>query len=227
LFLSQLAKYADPRNRKTTADLTNKTALRRNPEVLTALAAMLEFEKDKGIVDNAKKVLSQNNSTFGKDLVAAIKTERDHGFPLDKAGNPQPPADFVNDVTYFRDYVVPEMTKVLRGDERSCMICHGKPGRVPSLELHAPDQVGYLPVGKLLSNYRKLQKRIDPGNLKASKLLRKPLNVQSGKEDGHQGGRRYQPNDPGYQILLRWASSQVKIQKRFGRGAGAAADTRK
>lgn len=227
LFLSQLAKSADPRNRKTAADLTNKTALRRNPEVLTALAAMLEFEKDKGIVDNAKKVLSQNKSTFGKDLVAAIKTERDHGFPLDKAGNPQPPADFVNDVTYFRDYVVPEMTKVLRGDERSCMICHGKPGRVPSLELHAPDQVGYLPVDKLLSNYRKLQKRIDLDNLNASKLLRKPLNVQSGKEDGHQGGRRYQPNDPGYQILLRWASSQVEIQKRFGRGAKAAADTKK
>jgi hypothetical protein len=227
LFLGQLSKNADPRNRKSAADLTNKTTLRRNPEVLTALAAMVEFETDKGIVDNAKKVLSQNNDTFGKDLVAAIKTERDHGFSLDKAGNSQPPEDFVNDVTYFRDYVIPEMTKVLRGDERSCMICHGKPGRVPSLELHAPDQVGYLPVVKLLSNYRKLQKRIDPSNLNASKLLRKPLNVQSGKEDGHQGGRRYQPNDPGYQILLRWAASQVEIQKRFGRGAKAAATPKK
>jgi hypothetical protein len=58
--------------------------------------------------------------------------------------------------TFFRDYVVPEMTWVLRGDERSCMHCHGEPGRVPSMELHRPDQVGYLPVDQLLDNYATL-----------------------------------------------------------------------
>ena len=65
----------------------------------------------------------------------------------------------------------------------------------------APDQVGFLPVDKLLANYRILQQRVNLDDNSRSKLLRKPLNVQSGKEDGHQGGRRYQPNDPGYQIL--------------------------
>ncbi|MAV37238.1 MAG: hypothetical protein CMJ59_17480 [Planctomycetaceae bacterium] len=217
LFLTQLEKEVDPRNRKVAANLTNKTALRRNPEVLTALNNMLEFEKEKEIVENAKKVLSQNNQTFVKDLAAALKAEQDHGFKTDDQGNPQPPQEFVNDLTYFRDYVVPEMTKVLRGDERSCMICHGEPGRVPSMELWAPDQVGFLPVGKLLTNYRVLQQRVDLEALENSKLLRKPLNVQNAKEEGHQGGRRYQPSDPGYQILRRWATSQIELQKRFGK----------
>ncbi len=217
LFLTQLEKGVDPRNRKVAANLTNKTALRRNPEVLTALNSMLEFEKDKEIVGNAKKVLSQSNQTFVKDLAAALKAEQDHGFKTDEEGNPQPPEEFVNDLTYFRDYVVPEMTKVLRGDERSCMICHGEPGRVPSMELWSPDQVGFLPVDKLLTNYRVLQQRVDLEAVDKSKLLRKPLNVQSAKEEGHQGGRRYQPSDPGYQILRRWASSQIDLQKRFGK----------
>lgn len=33
-------------------------------------------------------------------------------------------------------------------------------------------------------------------------------------EDGHQGGRRYQPTDPGYQVLLTWARNQAKLQGR-------------
>ena len=216
LFLSQLKEQADPRNRKEAATLANQTALKRNPEVLTALDAMIKFEQDKGIVENAKKVLSQNSATFQKDLVAALKNDKDHMFEVDGAGNPKPPEDFVQDVTYFRDYVVPEMTKALRGDERSCMICHGEPGRVPSMELHAPDQVGFLPVDKLVANYRILQQRVNIADVETSKLLRKPLNIQTGKEDGHQGGRRYQPNDPGYQILKRWVASQVAIQEKYG-----------
>jgi hypothetical protein len=216
LFLSQLKKEADSRNRKEAANLANQTALKRNPEVLTALDAMIKFENDKGVVENAKKVLSQNSETFQKDLVAALKNDKDHMFEVDEVGNPQPPEDFVQDVIYFRDYVVPEMTKALRGDERSCMICHGEPGRVPSMELHAPDQVGFLPVDKLVANYRVLQQRVNLANVETSKLLRKPLNIQTGKEDGHQGGRRYQPNDPGYQILRKWVANQVTIQEKYG-----------
>lgn len=223
LFLTQLTEEADARNRKEAANLANKTALRRNPEVLTALDAMIKFEKDKSIVENAKKVLSQNKDTFNKDLIAALKKDADHGFEMDGSGNPKPPEDFVQDVTYFRDYVIPEMTKVLRGDERSCMICHGEPGRVPSMQLNAPDQVGFLPVDKLLANYRILQQRVNLKDVEASKLLRKPLNVQTGKEDGHQGGRRYQPNDPGYQILKKWVTNQVAIQEKYGQPKPAAA----
>ena len=218
LFLTQLTESADPRNRKEATHLANKTALRRNPEVLTALAAMLKFEKDEQVIGNANKVLSQNKETFNKDLIAALKAEPDHGFPIDDAGVLKPPQDFIQDVTYFRDYIIPEMTKVLRGDERSCMICHGEPGRVPSMEIHAPDQVGFLPVDKLLANYRILQQRVNVKDVARSKLLRKPLNVQTGKEDGHQGGRRYQPNDPGYRVLTKWVMNQVTIQRKYGRG---------
>jgi hypothetical protein len=96
------------------------------------------------------------------------------------------------------------------------MICHGEPGRVPSMELFAPDQVGFLSVEQLLVNYRILQHRVDTDDIMSSKLLRKPLNVQSGKEDGHQGGRRYQPNDPGYLILKAWIENQVVIQDQYG-----------
>jgi hypothetical protein len=218
LFLTQLTVEADARNRKEAANLANKTAMRRNPEVLAALAGMLEFEKDKAVVENAKKVLSQSSDAFLKGLVAALKKEPSQPFPI-KDGNPQPPQDFIDDVIYFRDYVSPEMTKALRGDERSCMICHGEPGRVPSMELHAPDQVGFLPVDKLLENYRVLQQRVDLKSIDTSKLLRKPLNVQTGKEDGHQGGRRYQVTDPGYLIIKRWVLNQQQIQEKYGRPA--------
>ena len=216
LFLTQLSETADPRNRKEAASLANKTALKRNPEVLTALETMVGFETDKKIIDNAKKVLSQNRVTFNKDLIASLKTEPHHGFETDDGGDPKPPEDFVQDVTYFRDYVIPEMTRVLRGDERSCMICHGEPGRVPSMELHPPDQGGYLPVDKLLANYRILQQRVNTEDVQRSKLLRKPLNVQTAKEDGHQGGRRYQPDDPGYRLLTRWVMNQVEVQRKYG-----------
>ena len=178
---------------------------------------MESFEEDEAVLEDVKKVLSQERGEFTKQLAAAVADESQHGFEADADGAVSIPEDFIQDVTYFRDYVVPEMTKVLRGDERSCMICHGEPGRVPSMELHAPDQVGFLPTDKLLTNYRILQARIQIDDVASSKLLRKPLNVQSGEEDGHQGGRRYQPMDAGYLILTKWAESQVMIQERYGR----------
>jgi len=223
LFLTQLTEEALPQNRKLAVALANKTALKKNPEILTALEAIESFEKDKDVLKSIKKVLSQQRGAFSSELAKAVGKEPHQSFETGENGQPKLPEDFLQDVTYFRDYVIPEMTRVLRGDERSCMICHGEPGRVPSMELHAPDQVGFLPVDKLLANYRILQKRVEPADLERSKLLRKPLNVQSGKEDGHQGGRRYQPEDPGYQILRRWVTSQVKLQEKFPPGPVAAA----
>ena len=211
LFLDQLREEADPRNRKVAVDLANGTALRRNPEVLSALERLLKFEKDKKVGERAKKVLSQNRGDFVTQLTEAVRKETKPQF------EDALPADFVEDVTYFRDYVLPEMTRVLRGDERSCMICHGEPGRVPSMELHHPDEVGYLSTDKLLANYRILQDRVAIADVEKSKLLRKPLNVQTGAEDGHQGGRRYQPMDDGYLILRRWVLNQVPIQRKYGR----------
>ena len=51
---------------------------------------------------------------------------------------------------------------------------------------------------------------MNPDDVDRSKLLRKPLNVQTGQEDGHQGGRRYQPADPGYLLLRKWALNQAE-----------------
>ena len=215
LFLDQLSEKADRRSRQLAVDLANQTSMKRNPEILVALEALRAFEMDKKVLENANKVLSQSQGAFQKSLLAAVSKEPDHGFGS-KDGKLDIPAEFFSDVVYFRDYVMPEMTKVLRGDERSCMICHGEPGRVPSLELYPPDQVGYLSVDQLLINYRILQHRVNTEDIMNSKLIRKPLNVQSGKEDGHQGGRRYQPNDPGYLILKKWVENQVNIQGAYG-----------
>jgi hypothetical protein len=210
-----LSNSADSRTRKLAVDLANQTSMKRNPEILVGLEALRAFETDKQVLENANKVLSQSQGAFQKSLLAAVAKEPDHGFEVEN-GVVRVPDDFFNDIVYFRDYVMPEMTKVLRGDERSCMICHGEPGRVPSLELYPPDQVGFLSVDQLLINYRILQHRVSIDDIMNSKLIRKPLNVQTGKEDGHQGGRRYQTNDSGYLILKKWVENQVNIQGTYG-----------
>ena len=214
-FLFQLEPDAFSENRQIAVDLANKTELRRNPEILTALEKLLTFEKDEKVLEGINKVLSQQRGEFESQLAEAVASGPNFQFPAEEDGTAKLPDDFVADITYFRDYVVPEMTKVLRGDERSCMICHGEPGRVPSMELHAPDRVGFLPVDQLLANYHALQQRVNLKDVERSKLLRKPLNVQTGEEDGHQGGRRYQPSDPGYQIIRKWVLNQVELQKKY------------
>jgi len=213
LFLDQLKETANADTRKTAVTLAQRTALRRNPEVLTALEAMLNFEKRDDVIKNAKNVLSQNRNNFVKELTDAVKAEKPSKIDVGSDGLVK---DFVDDFAYFRDYVTPEMNRVLRGDQRSCFACHGVPGRVPPLELNRPDDAGYLPVGKLLENYRKLQKRVDHNDVEKSFLLRKPLNVQNGQEEGHQGGRRYQPMDTGYLILRKWVLNQAKHREKLG-----------
>ncbi|MCH2573031.1 MAG: hypothetical protein MK103_16850, partial [Planctomycetes bacterium] len=220
LFLTQLNRDSEPRNREQAVSLANKTALRRNPEILVALENLLDFEKRKSVIEIAERVLSTGEDQFLKDLKTAVAEETPRRIRPDENG--KLPEHFVADFTYFRDYVIPEMTRVLRGDQRACMSCHGEPGRVPSMELHRPDDVGYLPVPQLLSNYRILQERVDRNNLESSKLLRKPLNLQTKTEDGHQGGRRYKPDDEGYLILRKWATNQINLA---GKPASGSSDT--
>jgi hypothetical protein len=50
-------------------------------------------------------------------------------------------------------------------------------------------------VNGYLSANAALLERVNENDVEQSKILRKPLNVQSGKEDGHQGGRRFNPGD--------------------------------
>ncbi len=113
---------------------------------------------------------------------------------------------------YFRDWVAPEMTKPNREDQQSCLGCHGVAGRVPSMELKQADNLGYVKMNELAENYRILLDRIDESKVEASKILRKPLNVQSGKEDGHQGGRRFNPNDQAYKILEVWVRDAARLK---------------
>lgn len=213
LFLDQLVESADPESRQFAVRMAQRTALRRNPEILTALEGLLKFEKRKDVINDASNVLKQNRSNFEAELLAAVKHEEPQRVELQDG---KLPSEFIEDFSYFRDYVTPEMNRVLRGDQRSCFACHGVKGRVPPLELNRPDDAGYLAVGKLLENYRKLQDRVDLENVPQSKLLRKPLNVQTGKEDGHQGGRRYQAGDTGYRILTNWAMNQKRHGKLLG-----------
>lgn len=113
---------------------------------------------------------------------------------------------------YFRDWVAPEMTKPNREDQQSCLGCHGVAGRVPSMELKPADNLGYVKMSDLAENYRILLDRIDESKVEGSKILRKPLNVQSGKEDGHQGGRRFNPNDQAYKILEVWVRDAARLK---------------
>jgi hypothetical protein len=112
---------------------------------------------------------------------------------------------------YFRDWVAPELLRPNREDELACLNCHGVAGRVPSMEL-APAKGGYLDARSVYRNYAVLLERVNENDVEHSKLLRKPLNVQTGKEDGHQGGRRYNPNDRGYEIIRRWALDSARLK---------------
>lgn len=113
---------------------------------------------------------------------------------------------------YFKNWVSPELTRANREDEFSCLGCHGVPGRVPSMELSPAADSGYLGAKATYRNYVALLDRVNETDVENSKFLRKPLNVQSGKEDGHQGGRRYNPGDRGYEIIRRWVLDAAALK---------------
>jgi hypothetical protein len=121
---------------------------------------------------------------------------------------------------YFRDWVTPELLRPNRDDEFACMSCHGVPGRVPSMEFQPAENSGYITPKAVWNNYKVLLERVNEADVENSKLLRKPLNVQTGQEDGHQGGRRYNPDDRGYQIFRRWVLDAAALKK-----TGAPAET--
>ena len=114
---------------------------------------------------------------------------------------------------YFRMWFAPELSRTNREDEFACLGCHGVSGRVPSMGLSPADDNGYLTSRALYANFRTLMERVNETDVENSKLLRKPLNVQSGKEDGHQGGRRFSPTDRGYEILRRWVLDTAALKR--------------
>jgi hypothetical protein len=217
LYVQMLRPEAPTLSRQLALRLANLTALRQNPVVLQALRKMLETEKS----DSARNVLrSMDQQVWMADLREAVMKEPLAVALKDSQGQPNLTQQFVASFRYFSDYVAPELNRPQRMDEMSCMKCHGVPGRVPSMELAPPDGNGYWSVARMLKNYLTLQQRVSPGDIEQSKLLRKPLNIQTGKEDGHQGGRRYLPAERGYQIIRRWVLDQPRVYQSLGAPAG-------
>ncbi len=214
LFLSLLALDAERKTRELAVDMAQVTELKNSPEVIAALRTMLEFDKNPTIERKIRNILSQQDLVT--QLSAAVKREAPRRIAADAEGNVTLPPDFVEDFLFFRDHVIPELNRPQRADERSCFSCHGVPDRVPPLTLKKPNSVGYLSTTNLLSNYRLLQERIDFNDPERSKLLRKPLNIQTGNEDGHQGGLRYRPIDRGYLVLHKWVTNQVEHRDAVG-----------
>jgi hypothetical protein len=214
LFLQQLSEDAERKTRELAVNLAQATELRSDPQVIDALQAMLQFDKNPTIQRKVNNILSQQDVVAR--LTAAVKREEPPRVAPDAEGNVSLSPEFVEDFQFFRDYVMPEMNRPQRADERSCFSCHGVPGRVPPLTLKKPNSIGYLSVTNLLANYRLLQERIDLDDFQRSKLLRKPLNIQTGEEDGHQGGLRYRPTDYGYLVLREWVENQVEQRDDVG-----------
>ena len=188
-------------------------------EVRDRAAALIAKQIPRGQVDgrlrsSALSLAAANPIVRQHPLVkAALAPVQKNLYEDDPAGAKALSAEWRKNYDYFRDWVVPELQRPNRDDETACMSCHSVPGRVPSMEFKAADDSGYLPASGVWANYQVLLERVNEADVENSKLLRKPLNVQTGKEDGHQGGRRYNPEDRGYQIFRRWVLDAAMLKK--------------
>ncbi|MFN3322800.1 MAG: HEAT repeat domain-containing protein [Bryobacteraceae bacterium] len=191
-YMKALSPEADRRLRDLALRMLSQTELRTHPEVIQAAAKLKANE--------AQRLLPE---TYRRDLErAAAEDATIPKLTLTEARS--------RNFAYFLDYVVPEMNLENREDGNSCFTCHGG-GRVPSFELSAPDRrTGYLSPQDAWRNYRALLDRVNASDAEQSMIIRKPLNVQTGEEDGHQGGRRYRPGDRGHEIIRRWAEDAAR-----------------
>ncbi len=212
LYLQMLKPETPEMSRYIAFRLANLTALRKNPTVQEALRKLADTENNSA----ARNALHYGDEKLWlEDLQAAVKNEPLAVALKDAQGKPNLTPQFVSSFRYFSDHVAPELNRDQRMDTMSCMKCHAVAGRVPSMELQGPDGNGYWTVAKMLKNYLILQQRVNMADIETSKLLRKPLNVQTGKEDGHQGGRRYTPNERAYQIIRRWVMDQPRVTQSY------------
>jgi hypothetical protein len=188
-YLGALAPQADKRLRDVALRMAVQTELRTHPEVIAALSNVKSGDVARLLPD---RYWAEAARAAAEDQVE-MSPERRRNFE------------------YFVDYVVPVMNLENREDANSCFTCHGS-GRVPSFELVAPDRrTGFLPAREAWKNYRAMLDRVDARDVEASKVVRKPLNVQTGEEDGHQGGRRFKPGDRGHEVIRRWAADAARL----------------
>ncbi len=217
LYLQTLKPDTPVMTRNVALRLANTTALRQDAAIQAALRSLND-----GAARDALKYADQ--SAWLNDLQAAVKQEPLAAALKDAQGNVQLSPQFIASFRYFSDHVAPELNRDQRMDTMSCMKCHAVEGRVPSMYLEGANGNGYWPVAKMLKNYLTLQQKINFAEIESSKLLRKPLNVQTGKEDGHQGGRRYAPSERGYQIIRRWVLDMPRVVS--GGGAASSSSSR-
>jgi hypothetical protein len=193
MVVRNLAKNADRRLRTVAVSMLYQSALYSSPEVITAAAQIDAGTLERLLPAAFDRELREATSEDKVEPQLALTPERLRNF------------------AYFRDFVVPELARENRLDGDSCFTCHGG-GKVPSMSLEAPDRRSrFLSARDTWANYRTLLARINNSDVEQSKLLRKPLNVQTGKEDGHQGGLRYKPSDRAYEILRRWVHDAVQL----------------
>ncbi|MDE0106418.1 MAG: hypothetical protein OXN96_01340 [Bryobacterales bacterium] len=207
MFVRWFSPDSSVETRELAAKLASSPALRRNPEVRKAIVAHVENETVNTIRNRLKNLLASDDERYGEELRKLIGARDERDGPRLEASD-----EFVQDVLYFRDHVFTEMNRISERDGRACISCHGVPGRVPTLYLNPPDDAGHIEAAELLGNYRKLQARVDLEDPERSLILRKPLNLQTGQEEGHQGGVRYEAEDAGYATLHEWVLRQVDLQ---------------
>ena len=213
LLVQMLNKRAPEFSRMVAVKIAHLTAYRRDPIIQKTVRKLIESESNKDIKETARNILKWEPTLWFSNLQEALASEPLASTLRTEQGEVNLTDEFLDSFHFFSDFVAPELNRPKKGDGMACMSCHGVPGRVPSMELERPDGSGYLSVSKMLKNYLILKARVNLRKVKKSKLLRKPLNVQTGKEDGHQGGRRYTPSDRGYQIIKKWSSHLPKVQK--------------
>ncbi|MEX2139705.1 MAG: prenyltransferase/squalene oxidase repeat-containing protein [Pirellulales bacterium] len=193
LYVRNLAPGADRRLRTVAISMLYQPALYSSPEVVAA-ANRID-------VGNFRRLLPDAFEQAIRQAAADDSSERKLQFDAERQRN----------FSYFRDFVLPELAQENRADGDSCFSCHGG-GKVPSMSLEAPDRrTRYLSPQDTWANYRTLLDRIDRRDVENSKVLRKPLNIQTGEEDGHQGGMRYKPGDRGYEILKTWVRDAARL----------------
>ena len=207
MFVRWFSPDSSVETRDLAAKLAGSPALRRNPEVRKAVAAHVENETVETIRRRLKNLLASDDERYSTELRKLIETAND-----DKGRHLDASDAVIQDILHFRDHVFTELNRISERDNRACISCHGVPGRVPTLYLNPPDDAGHIEAAELLENYRKLQTRVDLTDPERSLILRKPLNVQTGQEEGHQGGVRYEAADAGYAVLRNWVLKQVELQ---------------
>ena len=193
-YLRNLSPDVDRRLRTLAVSLLYQPALNSHPDVVSAANRV-----DLGM--------------FGRLLPTAFDAEIRQAAAEDKS---EPKLELtperLRNFNYFRNFVMPELDRINRADGNSCFTCHGG-GKIPSMSLEAPDRRSkFLAPRDVWTNYRTLLERVNASNVEHSKVLRKPLNIQTGEEDGHQGGMRYKPGDRGHEIFTRWAQHAARIR---------------